>query len=248
MALEPSEASVERANERLAMYVSLALAVLAVASLGLGVAAVPISGANCRADCISYPYLNTVDRFPRDYVWMYVAMAMVVSYLLFMVSLRVVAAPAGSLLGQMSVAVAVVVTVVLVATYFTQSSVVPASLRAGETEGVTLLTMYNPHGLFIALEEIGYLLMSLSFLLAALMIGGVGKMVRAIRRVFGLGFVLPLLALIGYVLAYGLDRQDRFEVVIISVDWLVLIVNGILVALVLRKRLSVAGHSPIAGV
>lgn len=32
----------------------------------------------------------------------------------------------------------------------------------GETEGITLLTQYNAHGIFIALEELGYLLMSLS--------------------------------------------------------------------------------------
>jgi hypothetical protein len=32
----------------------------------------------------------------------------------------------------------------------------------GETEGITLLTQYNAHGIFIVLEELGYLLMSLS--------------------------------------------------------------------------------------
>jgi hypothetical protein len=27
----------------------------------------------------------------------------------------------------------------------------------GETDGLSILTQYNPHGIFIALEEIGYL-------------------------------------------------------------------------------------------
>ena len=223
---------------RLAMYVATATATLAAVALGLGVMAVPIAGANCRKDCISYPYLDTVDRFPRDYLWMYFAVVMVVAYLLFMVSLRTVAAAPRGLVGQMAVVVAVASTVVLVATYFTQSSVVPASIAAGETEGIALITMYNPHGLFIALEEIGYLLMSVSFLLAALMVTGAGRMVRAIRWIFGVGFILPFLALIAYAAAYGLNRQDHFEVAAIAVDWCVLIVNGILVALLLRKRLT----------
>jgi hypothetical protein len=37
---------------------------------------------------------------------------------------------------------------------------------------------------------------------------------------------------------YGLDRQDRFEVVVLSVDWLVLIVNGVLLSMVFRRRLK----------
>ncbi|MGA9595096.1 MAG: hypothetical protein WBV06_03000 [Acidimicrobiia bacterium] len=238
MALEPYEDTSERSNMRLAMYVATATAALAAVALGLGVMAVPIAGANCRKNCISYPYLDTVDRFPRDYLWMYFAVVMVVAYLLFMVSLRAVAAAPSGLVGQMAVVVAVASTVVLVATYFTQSSVVPASIAAGETEGIALITMYNPHGLFIALEEIGYLLMSVSFLLAALMVTGAGRMVRAIRWIFGAGFILPFLAFIAYAAAYGLNRQDHLEVAAIAVDWLVLIVNGILVALLLRKRLS----------
>jgi hypothetical protein len=227
MALDPGEDPVDGVNTRLAMYLAVALAVVAAVALGLGIMAVPISGANCTSGCISYPYLDTVDRFPRDYLWMYAAIVMVILYLLFMVALRVVAAPAVDLVWRMAVAVSVAATVVLAATYFTQSSVVPASLAAGQTEGIPLLTMYNPHGLFIALEETGYLLMSLSFLLAALAVTGAGKVVRAIRWVFGLGFALPLLAFIVYTAVYGLDRQDRFEV---------LIVNGILVALILRRR------------
>jgi hypothetical protein len=231
--LEPSAAF----NTRFAMYVSMAIAALAAVALGLGLAAVPIAGAQCPHDCIDYPYLNTVDRFPRDYLWMYVAIVMVIAYLLFMVSLRAVAAARSGVSSQMAVATAVAATVVLVPLYFTQASVVPASLAAGETEGIALITMYNPHGLFIALEEIGYLLMSLSFLFAALMIATEERLMRVVRGIFTAGFILPVLALISYSIVYGVDRQDRFEVAAIGIDWLVLIINGVLIALVLRNRL-----------
>ena len=173
------------------------------------------------------------------------AVVLVIAYLLFMISLRAVSAARSGVVGQATVGLAAIASTVLVMTYFTQSTVVPASLAAGETEGITLLTMYNPHGLFIALEEIGYLLMSLSFLFASWMVTGTGRMLCAIRWVFAAGFVVPVLGLIAYSVAYGLDRQDRFEVVVLSADWLVLIINGILVALLLRNRLrttSTARH------
>jgi hypothetical protein len=137
----------------------------------------------------------------------------------------------------MAVAVSVVAAAVLVPTYFVQFSVVPSSIAAGETEGITLLTQYNPHGAFIALEEAGYLLMSLSFLLAIPLIDDAGVKARVVRWLFGAGFVVPIVALVAVGLAYGLDRQDRFEVAVISVDWFVLIVNGILLASIFRDRL-----------
>ena len=34
----------------------------------------------------------------------------------------------------------------------------------GETDGIALLTQYNGHGIFIAMEELGYITMSISFL------------------------------------------------------------------------------------
>lgn len=237
MARESTPEQLDRFNLGFAMHVSWVMAVLGTVALALGIAAVPIAGVYCPGECIDYPYLETVDRFPRDYLWIYFAIVLVIAYLLFMISLRAVSAARSGVIGQATVGLAVIASTVLVMTYFTQSTVVPASLAAGETDGIALLTMYNPHGLFIALEEIGYLLMSLSFLFASWMVIGTGRTLRAIRWVFAAGFVVPVLGLMAYSLAYGLDRQYRFEVVALSADWLVLIINGILVALLLRNRL-----------
>lgn len=223
---------------RVAMYTSAAMAAITLVTFGAALVAVPISGANCPDDCISYPYLDTVDRYPRDYVWMYLATGLVVVYLLFVVSLRAVAPPNRRSFGHMAVAVAVAATAVLASTYFVQASVVPSSLAAGETEGITLLTQYNPHGVFIALEEVGYLLMTISFALLAPLISGAGKRTAAVRLLFVTGFVVTVFALVGYSIAYGLDRQDRFEVVAITAAWLVLIVNGILLTMTFRDRLA----------
>lgn len=230
-------------NTGFAMWASWATAATAVVALALGLIAVPIAGANCPRDCISYPYLDTIDRFPRDYLWIYVAVLLVIAYLVFMVAIRAVFAAKGETLGLLAIALAVAATVVLTTTYFTQLSVVPASLAAGETEGIALITMYNPHGWFIAMEEVGYLLMSLSFVVAAVIISGSERLIRLVRWVFAAGFVVPVVMLVAYSLAYGLDRQDRFEVVVLSSDWLVLIINGVLLGLIMRNRLRTGSRS-----
>jgi len=38
---------------------------------------------------------------------------------------------------------------------------------------------------------------------------------------------------------YGLDRMDRFEVAVISINWLVLVTNGVLLSLLFRRQLKV---------
>ena len=75
---------------------------------------------------------------------------------------------------------------------------IPASVAAGETEGIALLTQHNPHGLFIANEEVGYLLMSVSFALVVPLFTGAGAMIRVVRWLFGAGFVVPIVALAAY--------------------------------------------------
>jgi hypothetical membrane protein len=108
---------------------------------------------------------------------------------------------------------------------------------SGETEGITLLTQYNAHGVFIVLEELGYLLMSLSFLFMAPVFINKNRLEVAVRWVFIISFLLTVLALTLISINYGLDRQDRFEVAVISIDWLVLIVNGILLSIVFKQQL-----------
>jgi hypothetical protein len=42
----------------------------------------------------------------------------------------------------------------------------PPSLLKGEVGNLSLLSQYNPHGLFIALEDTSYLIMAVALLLA----------------------------------------------------------------------------------
>jgi hypothetical protein len=191
------------------------------------------------ADCVEYPYLDTLREYPGDYAWMPFAILLVLGYLALMATIHATASPEKQVFSLLGLAVATLAALTLVSDYWIQFAVVPASLMKGETEGIALLTQYNPHGIFIALEELGYLLMSLSFLgMAPVFAGGKGRLERRCW-IFGLGLGPTMVAPAVISLMYGLS--GRTEIAVISIDWLVLLINGVLLALVFRKKLLAVG-------
>jgi hypothetical protein len=104
----------------------------------------------------------------------------------------------------------------------------------GELEGLAPLSQYNPSGVFIALEEAGYLLRGVAFLCCGLAVAGHNRLERVVRSVFLGGFALVLLLFIVLSAVYGFDVDYRFEVAAISIDWTVLIVAGALLAMLWR--------------
>lgn len=222
--------------------VSILLSVLTIITFGFALMAVPISGAFCPNNCIEYPYLNTFSQYPRDFIWMYWAMALSIVYLLFMVSVHYYSAPRNKIYTQAALLFALISSMVLLVNYFIQSSVVPASLKNNETEGLALLIQYNPHGIFIAMEELGFILMSLSFVFSIPAFECEPGLKKIIRLNFAFAFVAVVIAFIYLTFKHGLERKDRFEVAIISINWLVLIVNGILISRLYKKELKVLSN------
>lgn len=231
----------QRISDLVGFYSAIVTSILTGITFGFAITAIPISGANCRTDCIEYPYLNTVSQFPKDYMWMVPAILLMLSYVVWIISIHTYATPSKKIFGHIGLSFAIMAALILLSDYFIQFSIIPVSLMNGETEGVTLLTQYNPHGIFIVLEEMGYLLMGLSFVFMAPVFSSKERLENSVRWVFIMGFILGLATLALFSALHGLDRQDRFEVAIISIDWLVLIVNGILVGRVFKKRLK-AGY------
>lgn len=221
---------------RVGFYSALSTAIITLITFAFAMTAIPISGANCPGGCIEYPYLDTASRYPRDYLWMYLATLLILAYLVLMVSIHACAPQPRKIFSQIGLSFALIAGLILLADYFIQFSVIPISLMKGETEGITLLTQYNPHGVFIALEELGYLMMSLSFLFMGLAFSPQSRLEAAVRWIFILAFVLTVLALAVVSFIYRLERLDRFETMVISIDWLVLIINGILLSLVFRSQ------------
>jgi hypothetical protein len=227
------------AAKRVGLYSAILTVVTTVITFGLAITAVPNAGAGCRVHCVGYPYLDTLSEFPGDYLWMPPAMILVVLYVVLVASIHARATPQKKVYGQIGLSFALIAAGVLLSIYFVQFSVVPVSLMNGQTEGIALLTQYNPYGVFIVLEELGYLLMSLSFVFLAPVFAHQGRLASAVRWVFVAGFVLTTAFLVVISSYYGLERMDRFEIAAISIDWLVLVINGVLLSFVFRRRLKV---------
>jgi len=116
-----------------------------------------------------------------------------------------------------------------------QLAVVQPSLLKDETEGLSLWSQYNAHGLFIALEELGYLLMGVAFAFMAPVFAGRDRLERVLRWLLGTAAALSIGLLIALAAIYRSDLEYRYEVAVISVVWLTLIAAGVLIAIVFRR-------------
>lgn len=219
----------------LGFYTSMLTTVLTVVTFGIAVFTPPISGPFCVENCIEYPFLDIISRFPRDYIWMYPAILLMIIYVIFLVCIHDYAAYDKKIYSQIGLSIAQISATILILNYFVQVTVIQPSIINGETDGISILTQYNPHGLFIALEEIGYILMSLAFFCVSPVFSKSTKLDRSIRRIFILCFVLTLISLITITSKYGINREYRFEVLVIMIDWIVLLVSGILLSLIFKK-------------
>jgi hypothetical protein len=226
---------------RFGFYVAILTAVLTVITFGIAIFTPPISGPSCADSCIDYPYVDDIaSRFPRDYLWMYPAMVLTAVFVVFITSIHHYAPAEKKIFSQIGLAFAIMAAAILIVDYFMQVSVIQPSLDNGETDGIALLTQYNPHGIFIALEDIGYLLMSVAFLFVAPVFSEQDRVEMALRWIFAGSFVLVMLSLIVISIIYGIDREYRFEIAAILIDWLALIVAGILVSIVFRRAMQQA--------
>jgi len=223
-------------NERFGFWASLGTSVVTTATFVIALATPPLSGPWCERGCFGYPYLDIAGRFPRDYLWMFPAMISMLLFLAFVIAVAARGAERSRLSGQLAVSLAVMATFSLLMDYFLQVAVIQPSLLANESDGLSLLNQYNPHGLFIALEELGYLLMSLSLLFLVPCLSTKIRLERVVRGLFAGGAALMVAALAGFVFVYGHRREYLFEITAISVDWLVLIPASALMAVVFRRE------------
>jgi len=197
----------------------------------------PLSGPFCKAvSCYQYPYLDIASRFPRDYYWIIPAMIVVFAYLVLMVILSNRVEEKKKLFGQITVIFASMSAAIFFVTYFTQIAVIQPALLKGETDGISLLTQFNPHGFFIAFEELGFLLMVISFLFAGLAMTTKTKLEKWIKGIFIGCFILTMTSLVIFLITMGLNREYLFEIAAYSFTWLALIINGILLYKLFNKE------------
>lgn len=211
-------------------------AIIATITFGIALFTPPISGPLAQ-EPIQYPFTEILSRFPRDYIWMYPAMLLMLLFIVFIIFVFYEATGIQKVFAHIGLIFAVSSAIILFMDYFIQVSVVQPSLLNGETEGIALLTQFNPHGLFVVIEEIGYILMSASFLLLSPVFSEKTKIDKAIRLTLLGDFILSLFSFIVISIIFGINREYLFEVAVITINFLALIVFAFLVGVRFRKHI-----------
>jgi hypothetical protein len=186
---------------------------------------------------VPYPFTGDViaAQWPGDYLWMYPAMVLMLVFVALFACVHDYAPPTRKVFTLVGLCLAAIAAAVLLVTYFVQVTVMQPSLEKGQLDGWAMLTMYNPNGVFIAAEELGYLLMSLALVCLVPVFTQKNRVERTLRWLFVLGLASAVAALVGVSAFRGIDRGDVFEILVISIVWLTMIIAGPLVAVVLRR-------------
>jgi len=212
---------------KLGYLTSIATLLLTVITFGIAVFTPPFSGPFCTSNCFGYPFYNIASRFPRDYFWMFPAALLSLSTLFLFACIHYTTSKEKKIYSHIALLITQIATGLLFVNYFIQFSFIQPSLINGEFEGINLLSQFNPHGIFIILEESAYLLMSIAFLFVARVFTK-EKLDLFIRSIFTLSGMATLLSFAIILFKFGLSREYRFEVFSISIVWLTLIINSLL--------------------
>ena len=211
---------------RLGFWSATLTAVLAAVFIGVG-----IFGSSS-TELIQYPYVLSTIR-PIDYgVW--IPGFLIAPILVVLIACIHFQAPANKkIFSQIGLSFALIYAGIITADYFIQLTVILPSILSNETEGLALFSMYNPHGLLVALESLGYLMMNTGLLVIAAVFDGRSRVERAIRWLFVIGFVLAVgsfsvITLAGYEIVY-------FEIAIITINVIVPIAAGALLSLFFKR-------------
>jgi hypothetical protein len=140
---------------RLGYWTALSTTVVGVATLAVAITTPARSGPYCRSACISYPYTDVAAFVPRDYLWMYPAALLAVLFVTLTACFHQQASPTSTVAARIALSLAVIAAAAIVIDYGVQLTVLQPSLLKGETEGLSPFSQYNPHGVFIALENVG---------------------------------------------------------------------------------------------
>jgi hypothetical protein len=219
---------------RLGFWSAVLTTAVAAAHFAVGIATPARSGPFCGSSCVTYPYANGLVSFiPLDYIWLYPGILLAPAFVVLMTSIHYYASDDKKVFSQIGLSFALIYATIILIDYFLQLAVIEPSILSGETVSLSLFTQYNPHGIFIGLEGLGYLLMSVALIFAAAVFAG-GRLERAVRWLFVASFVSAVGSLIGLSLL-GYDIV-AFEVTILTINWTVLIVSGALLSVLFKQR------------
>jgi hypothetical protein len=142
------------AAARFGFWVAIVTAAMTVITFALAITALP--------NKVEYPFTSEeiVAQWPGDYYWMWPAMVLMVLFVALVGTLHELVPARRRVFSRLAFGLAVIAAAVLLIDYYIQATVMQLNLEKGQLDGWSILTQYNPNGVFIALEELGYLLMS----------------------------------------------------------------------------------------
>ena len=220
------------------MWSAAATAALAAVSFAAAVTTPPRTGPFVAPGvAIAYPYSAAARFVPGDFLWMYPALLMMLAFVVLAACVRERQVPGQRLFGTIGLSLATASFVVIATDYFIQLRTVQPALVRGEVDGLAILSQYNPHGVFIALEELGFLVAGIAFLFLALALGS-SRLERVTSRVLFISSALVIVSFVGMSALFGLGLEYRFEVTAISIVWLPLLVVGALLSFVFARSVS----------
>jgi hypothetical protein len=219
---------------RFGLWTAISTAALTVITFALAITALP--------NKVEYPFTSEeiVAQWPGDYYWMGPAMLLMVLFVALVAALHELAPARRRVFSRLAFGIAVIAAAVLLIDYYIQATVMQLNLEKGQLDGWSILTQYNPNGVFIALEELGYLLMSVVFVCLVPVFTGRAGLDRAIRWLLLASFAATVLSLVLVTALMGIDRGDVFEIIVISIVWLTLVAAGPLLAVRFRRATSPA--------
>jgi hypothetical protein len=237
-------AATRGAEARFSFCVAVLTAALAAAALTMAVTTPPRSGPYCSMSCIAYPYTNAAAFVPRDYLWMYPAALVSMTFIVLVACVHRHARDDLKVFSLVAMCFASLGAAMILSDYVIQIAVVQPSLLDGQVSGLSLFSQYNPHGIFIALEDGGYSLMGLAFLCSGLSLGRLTRLERVARRLLVISGVAVICVLVSLALIFGKNLEYRFEVIALFIDWIVLVVAGVLLGVVFKRLMHASRPAP----
>jgi hypothetical protein len=177
---------------------------------------------------IKYPYVLTTIR-PFDYVVWVPAFLLALAVVVLVSCIHRQASEGKKSFSQVALSFAIIYAVLTTSDFFIQWTVILPSILNNETTGLSLFSIYNPHGIPIAVESLGYLVLDLALLFVAVVIDGGSRLERAVRWLLMIGSVFVFVSF-GVLTSAGFPIVV-FEVVAVTINVAVLGASGVLLGL-----------------
>ncbi|MFH8250224.1 hypothetical protein ACH3VR_07655 [Microbacterium sp. B2969] len=232
--LPGSRATISPVAARFGFWSAIATAVLTLITFALAITALP--------NRVDYPFTSEeiVAQWPGDYYWMFPGMLLPVLFVALVAAVHELAGADRAVFSRLALSLAVIASAVLLSDYYVQAAVMQVNLEKGQLDGWSILTQYNPNGVFIALEELGYVLISGVFLCFVPVFAERTRLDRSLRWLFVASCTATAVSFVTVGVGMGMDRGDAFEIIVVSIVWLTLVAAAPLLAVRFHRTTNIA--------